>query len=79
MSSVREHRGWSYCVNHTIVSRALAAAMVLLATRAASQEAAPTYTVLYSFTGGANGGGPEAGLIADAAGDDVQRRHHQRL
>lgn len=49
---------------------ALAAAIVLLpliATRAAAQ--APTYSVLYTFTGGADGAGPEAPLIADTAGN----------
>jgi uncharacterized repeat protein (TIGR03803 family) len=32
-------------------------------------DAAGNYTVLYTFTGGADGGGPEAGVILDSAGN----------
>ena len=41
----------------------------LIATRTAAQEAAPTYTVLYNFTGGPDGSEPDAGLIPDADGN----------
>lgn len=51
---------------------ALAAGIVFLpltATRVSAQETTHTYSVLYSFTGGADGGFPDAGLIADGAGN----------
>ena len=34
-----------------------------------SINAAPTETVLYSFTGGSDGGSPQGTLVADAAGN----------
>jgi uncharacterized repeat protein (TIGR03803 family) len=37
--------------------------------RPATQEGTPTYSVLYSFTGGADGGGPGAPLVRDAVGN----------
>jgi uncharacterized repeat protein (TIGR03803 family) len=45
----------------------LCAALAMAA--AGSASAAPTETVLYAFTGGSDGGGPYAGLIADRAGN----------
>ena len=51
---------------------ALAAGTVILplmATKGTAQGNAPIYTVLYNFTGGADGGGPSGGLIRDAAGN----------
>lgn len=56
----------------TAVMLVLAAAIVLLpliATTAAAQATAPTYTVLYTFTGGTDGAIPAANVIADAVGD----------
>jgi uncharacterized repeat protein (TIGR03803 family) len=45
-------------------------AITLVAAVVASQPAqAQTFTVLYAFTGGADGGYPYAGLIQDASGD----------
>ncbi len=44
-----------------------AAAVLLAATQAAS--AAPHYTTLYQFTGGASGANPQSGLIADLNGN----------
>jgi len=54
--------------------RAASAALVLVlvlgsAVVAAQRAQAQTLTVLYSFTGGTDGGGPEAGLIRDATGN----------
>ncbi len=46
---------------------ALSGAMFLLF--AATQAQAQTYTVLHAFTGGADGGGPYAGLTQDRAGN----------
>ena len=51
-------------------SVALALQILLLATLVAAPSAqAQTFTVLYSFSGGADGAYPEAGLIRDAAGN----------
>jgi uncharacterized repeat protein (TIGR03803 family) len=44
-------------------------ALLLCAFAAASTAQAQTYTVLHAFTGGADGGGPNAGLIGDSAGN----------
>jgi uncharacterized repeat protein (TIGR03803 family) len=47
-----------------------AVAIVLLAVTFISQPArGQTYTVLYNFTGGTDGGNPHAGLVADSAGN----------
>ena len=43
--------------------------VLVLATGAATQAQVPTFTVLYSFTGGADGANPQAGLIRDQAGN----------
>src|SRR5450755_2194705 len=51
-------------------SSVLASAVVLAAGVLATPVAqAQTYTVLYTFTGGADGGNPAAGLVRDAAGN----------
>src|SRR5436190_10029 len=51
-------------------SVALALQILLLATLAAAPSAqAQTFTVLYSFSGGADGAYPSAGFIRDAAGN----------
>jgi uncharacterized repeat protein (TIGR03803 family) len=57
-----------------VVSAAAIVILTLTATRAAAQEggtqdAPPVYSVLYTFTGGADGAHPQADLIADAAGN----------
>jgi len=52
------------------VSAVLATALALLLAGPITQSAqAQTYTVLYTFTGGADGAFPEAALIRDAAGN----------
>jgi len=43
--------------------------LTLTPANAAASDNAPTYTVLYSFTGGVDGGVPAAGLIRDEAGN----------
>src|ERR1700722_7282864 len=48
---------------------AVALAFALTAAFVAPAAHAQTYTVLYSFTGGADGGDPFAGLILDRAGN----------
>src|SRR5215469_4800221 len=53
-----------------IPSRIAAACLVLLlATCLTALAQAPTFTVLYTFTGGTDGGGPQSNLIMDAAGN----------
>jgi uncharacterized repeat protein (TIGR03803 family) len=53
-----------------IASGALALAMVILAFTVAAQSVhAQTYTVLYTFTDGKDGGRPNAGLAVDQAGN----------
>jgi uncharacterized repeat protein (TIGR03803 family) len=55
------------------VALAIVIALVLTGLATRSAQAAPaqtlTYTALYSFTGGADGGYPSAGLVPDAAGN----------
>jgi uncharacterized repeat protein (TIGR03803 family) len=51
------------------VSIALAVAMVLVPTVAATRAQAQTFKVLYTFTGGADGAEPYANLIQDANGN----------
>jgi uncharacterized repeat protein (TIGR03803 family) len=46
-----------------------AALCAALIAAAGSASAAPTETVLHSFPGGSDGGNPQAGLIADSAGN----------
>ena|ERR1700730_13402120 len=51
-------------------ARGIAALWAMLALAAGGgASAAPTETVLYSFTGGSEGDGPVAGLIADSSGN----------
>src|SRR5271166_824799 len=51
---------------------ALALAVVLALGAGAAQSAqAQTFTVLYNFTGGADGGNPYAGLVRDASGNST--------
>lgn len=47
----------------------LIAGLVTAAITGSAAHATPTETVLYAFTGGKDGGAPQAGLIADAAGN----------
>ena len=47
---------------------AIVAGMLALAVIAAPAAQAQTFNIIYSFTGGADGGGPEGGLIMDAQG-----------
>ncbi len=59
-------------IRFCIVGRVLAVATVMLImvlVLASGALAATKYTVLYTFTGGADGGLPEAGLILDANGN----------
>jgi uncharacterized repeat protein (TIGR03803 family) len=71
MTSRTEHQGSTYPVGRRSGGRALTAAIVLLGVILASRAAqAQTYTVLYTFTGGADGAYPQYGrLIADTSGN----------
>jgi uncharacterized repeat protein (TIGR03803 family) len=48
---------------------ALWAVLIVVAAGRGIALAAPAETVLYSFTGGSDGGNPTAGLIADTSGN----------
>jgi uncharacterized repeat protein (TIGR03803 family) len=50
-------------------SAALALAVILLAAVATRSAQAQTFTLLYQFSGGKDGGNPLAGLVEDAAGN----------
>jgi uncharacterized repeat protein (TIGR03803 family) len=51
------------------IALAVAVAIVLVAVGFATRAQAQTFTVLYAFTGGTDGGTPYAGLIQDTAGN----------
>jgi uncharacterized repeat protein (TIGR03803 family) len=53
-------------VQNMVLAFALIVAPALVVTQSASAQ---TFTVLYTFTGGADGGNPLAGLVHDAAGN----------
>jgi uncharacterized repeat protein (TIGR03803 family) len=75
MGEERRNREWMYRARHQMLSAILAFATCVLMvlatrpTRAQTPSERPTYTVIYNFTGGADGGYPVAGLIRDAAGN----------
>lgn len=75
MANRRKDRSSIFAVSRSAIRMALAVATVFLrgsmATQPmqATQIQAPTYTVLQTFTGGADGATPYAGLIPDAAGN----------
>lgn len=70
MTESAKHHGWISGGRARAVTGALAVgALLLSAVTAARLRGALTYTVLYSFTGGADGANPQAGLVRDAAGN----------
>lgn len=70
MRSTTRHRVWTPGMGRAAARGALALAMVLVTTAVATRPLpARTFTVLYSFTGGTDGGNPDAGLMRDAAGN----------
>jgi len=70
MTNSAQHRGWISEGRLRAASIALALRIVLMAAVFATQPAqAQNYTVLYSFTGGADGRNPEAGLVMDTKGN----------
>jgi uncharacterized repeat protein (TIGR03803 family) len=67
MTTAMQHRGISSVRGRTAqVALALTMVLVLVVTQSSHAQ---TYSVLYSFTGGADGGNPWAPLIQDAAGN----------
>lgn len=67
MASTRQRISW---IGVRAASGALALVTMLIPTLVASHSAqAQTYSVLYSFTGGADGGNPYNGLVRDTAGN----------
>jgi uncharacterized repeat protein (TIGR03803 family) len=73
MTNLGPHRNWSWPVRLGVATGALALLFVLgrvlVMTPSAEAHADTTFKVLYSFEGGTDGGGPEAGLVRDAAGN----------
>jgi uncharacterized repeat protein (TIGR03803 family) len=70
MTTALQPRGWFSWIRFLATSVALALQILLVATLVTNPSAqAQTFTILYSFTGGADGAGPFAGLIRDAAGN----------
>jgi len=64
-----QHGGWIPGLCLRGMHAALGFAAVLALVNAAQPTAAQTFTVLYTFTGGADGGSPPAGVIRDHAGN----------
>ncbi len=72
MSSPRQHWGWipKPCLRGARAALTLAVVLVLgTVANPAQSSQAQTFTVLYNFTGGTDGGYPYAGLVRDAAGN----------
>ena len=67
MTTAMQHRGISSVRRRT--ARVALALTLLLGLVVTQSSHAQTYSVLYSFTGGADGGNPWAPLIQDAAGN----------
>jgi uncharacterized repeat protein (TIGR03803 family) len=70
MTSIVQHSCWISALRRRAASIALALAVMLLAAVVATPSAqAQTFTLLYSFTGGTDGGNPSGGLVLDAVGN----------
>jgi len=70
MTNSAQKRGWTSRIWRRAASGAIALAVVFVLGVVATQSAqAQTFTVLYNFTGGTDGGYPYAGLVRDAAGN----------
>src|ERR1700693_3503348 len=73
MTSLASHRIWSWRIRLGVGTCALALVVllgqVLVMTPSAEAHAGATFTLLYSFKGGADGSAPAAGLVRDAAGN----------
>jgi uncharacterized repeat protein (TIGR03803 family) len=63
-------REWLFGMSEAVAGAALALAIMLVPALVATTTAeAQTFTLLYTFTGGADGGDPIGGLIMDAQGN----------
>jgi len=70
MTNSAQDRGWSLNLSFRPATAALAIAIVFaLATVLTQSAQAQTFTVLHTFSGGAGGNEPQAGLTMDAAGN----------
>jgi len=70
MTNSGQHRSRISGIRLRAAGAALVLGVVLVSAVVATPPAqAQTLTVLYTFTGGTDGGGPEAGLIRDASGN----------
>jgi hypothetical protein len=64
VTNLMQTRGWAPRTGFLLTTAALTLGIFLI-----SSSQAQTLTVLYSFTGGADGANPQAGLIRDSAGN----------
>ena len=70
MTNLAPRRGWNWPIRLGQANGTLALVVMIAQVIVATQSAqAQTYKVLYSFTGGADGRTPIAGLVGDAAGN----------
>ncbi len=72
MACPKQNRSWTFGVDLwvTVAAVVLALLMIVLATQVHAQ----TFTVLHSFTGGADGGNPAAGLVMERRTKRLQER-----
>ena len=68
MTSARQIRNWFRCISPRATTAALAVAVVLTIVAIQTVQA-QTFQVLHTFTGGADGYGPSAGLTMDEGGN----------
>jgi uncharacterized repeat protein (TIGR03803 family) len=66
MNRIQEEYDWRQVTKRIILTLAFVLAYSLVATRLVLAQ---NYAVLYSFTGGPNGGEPTSGLIKDPTGN----------
>src|SRR5271157_705546 len=70
MTNSAQDRGWSLNLSFRPATAALAIAIVFaLATVLTQSAQAQTFTVLHTFSGGAGGNEPQAGVTMDAGGN----------
>jgi uncharacterized repeat protein (TIGR03803 family) len=70
MANQWQHRAWIFATILRAATVAMAIGVVLVLTAGIAESAGPpNYSVVYNFTGGADGANPWAGLTIDAAGN----------
>ena len=69
MTNSAQHQSWSFNMSPLPATASLAMAIVFVLTVVAPSAQAQSFTVLHSFTGGADGASPAVGLTLDKAGN----------